>query len=158
MEPATVSVRWHPEARLLKTRVSGVLSADDVQAWKARLDEAGARIPPAQPFRMLIDIRGYQVADQARDVHQVMREVTPLFLAAHGFTVGFFSLYDEAPPLARNDVARCGAVAHVHHDVAKMDRYNELLATPHERFFTDAEEAEAWLLAVTHAPEAIANI
>ena len=141
-----ISVNWHPEKSLLSTRVAGVLTAEEVQAWKDQLEQTSRRIPKEQPFKMLIDIRNYEVADQDREVHQVMREVTPLFLAAHGFVVGFFKLYDVVPPIGRGkENALCIAVAVVHHDAAKMDRYNEILSTPSERFFHAVEEAEEWL-------------
>ncbi len=146
METAITDVSWNEDTRILTTRVAGVLTASQVQTWKDRLYQAGRLFPKEGPFKMLIDIQGYEVADQAREVHQVMREVTPVFLASHGFNVGFFSLYEVEPPVAREEAsARCIAVAHVHHDADKMERYNELLGTDSERFFCDAGDAELWL-------------
>ena len=145
MPAGSTSVRWIEEKRLLTTRVTGVLTKSDVQSWRDLLHMTGRRIASDTDFRMMIDIRGYEVSEQDREVHMRMREVTPLFLAGHGFTVGFFRLYDEKPPSPEASLARCIAVAHVHHDAAKMERYNELLSTPVERFFVDAEEADRWL-------------
>ena len=142
----TTTSTWQAQTNLLSTRVAGVLTLDEVRRWKEGLEQMARRISKDETFRMLVDIRGYEVADQEREVHQAMREVVPLFLAAHGFRMGFFDLYEEEPPVGRGETsARCVAVAHVHHDAGKMERYNELLARPAERFFTDADEAERWL-------------
>ena len=46
------------------------------------------------------------------------------------------------------DAGRCVGVAHVHHDPGKMGHYNETLGGDSERFFTDREDADGWLLAV----------
>ncbi len=123
-----------------------MLSAAEVAAWRDALYGAAAAVPPGVTFRTLADIRGYEVAEQERAVHAAMREVLPAFLAAHGFAVGFWGLYGATPPPA-GPGARCRAVAHVHHDRDKMDRYNELLATDVERFFDDRAAAAAWLAA-----------
>lgn len=153
MNDTTISVAWDNDRRILSTRLAGVLSPEDVQSWKDSLQRASRQIPKDSVFKMLIDIRGYEVADQDRQVHQVMREVTPLFLASHGFRVGFFDLYQVEPPVSRGDAnALCIAVAHVHHDCSKMERYNELLGTSKERFFCDVDDAEAWLKEAARAP------
>ena len=133
-----------PATRTLVTSVSGVLTLAEVAEWRDDLARTAGALPPGDEFRALIDIRGYEVADQDRAVHQVMREVVPTFLARHGFAVGFWRLYDATPP-EPTGAARCRAVAHVHHDGDKMDRYDELLGTVTERFFRDRDAAEAWL-------------
>ena len=146
MNDAIITVTWLDDAQVLSTRVAGVLSLDDVERWRQDLQRTVRRLPREGVFRMLVDVRGYEVADQNRHVHQVMREVIPLFLAAHGFRVGFFDLYQAEPSVGRDAAeALCVAAAHVHHDQAKMERYNELLGTTSERFFSDLAEAAAWL-------------
>ena len=98
---------------------------------------------------MLIDIRGYEVSEQDRELHQAQRAIIPTFLARHGFEVGFFRLFNVENTIAPDPArARCVAAAHVHHDGAKMDLYNQQIATDRERFFRDPAEAEAWLRAV----------
>jgi hypothetical protein len=137
---------YYPEDGLLRTRLSGLLRADDVDAWRDGLNRTAAAIPT--PFRMLVDIRGYEVAEQDPSVHRTQREVVPLFLAAHGFRPAFFDLFEAEPPPPTDGAARCLAVAHVHHDAAKMAGYTERLGRAAERFFTDPGEAEAWLHAL----------
>lgn len=128
----------------LISRVTGILAQEEVVRWRDGLYAAAAQIPPGGEFRALMDIRGYEVSEQERAVHTAMREVIPIFLAEHGFVVGFWRLYDATPPPAVS-TSRCRAVAHVHHDVEKAERYNELLSTATERFFTDRDAAQAWL-------------
>jgi hypothetical protein len=140
------TTHYDPATRTLVTAVSGVVTLRDVAAWEDDLRRAADEVPEGAEFRALIDIRGYEVADQDRAVHQAMRQVMPTFLARHGFAVGFWGLYGVAPPEPSRP-ARCRAVAHVHHDGDKMDRYNELLATATERFFVDRDAASAWLAA-----------
>ena len=145
------STDWHPDDTLLVTRITGTLSLGDVQAWQYDLDQHAARLPAT--FKLLVDLRGYEVSDQAPEVHRLQREVIPLFLARHGVIVGFFDLFGTTPSdLPATRQARCIAVAHVHHDAAKMALYNERLGRPEERFFTDPAEARAWL---QHAGEEI---
>ncbi len=140
-------VQYDPATATLHSRVSGVLPSADVTAWRDALYRTAAAIPRRAAFRVLADIRGYEVAEQERAVHAVMREVLPVFLAEHGFVVGFWRLYEAVPPAAIPG-ARCRAVAHVHHDRDKMDRYNELLGSDAERFFDDGTAAREWLDAV----------
>lgn len=95
-------------------------------------------------FQFVDDLRGYDVSEQAPSVHQLMRVVTPRFLADHHFAVGFWRLYEQVPP-PPTQATMCWRVAHLHHDCAKMDRYTELLATDTERFFCDGSQAAAWM-------------
>ncbi len=128
-------------------RVSGVLTLDEVERWAAELDAQWSALRHDRPFVAVIDIRGYEVAEQDRAVHQRQRVVIPSLLARHGFEVGFFRLLEERNTIpADPDRARPVAVAHVHHDASKMARYNELLGTENERFFTDPDEAAQWAL------------
>jgi hypothetical protein len=126
-------------------RVSGVLTLDEVERWAAELDGRWSARGHDRPFVAVIDIRGYEVADQDRTVHQHQRVIIPTLLARHGFEVGFFRLLEEPNTIpADPSRARVIAVAHVHHDASKMARYAELLGTENERFFTDPNEAERW--------------
>ena len=147
MHDDRISVAYDAAAGTLRTRLAGTLTLADVHAWRDALHAAGRAVPAVAEFRALVDIRGYDVGAQDMAVHRVQREVVPRFLAAHGFVVGFFRLYEETPPPADPSLARCIAVAHVHHEAFKMERYDELLGSDTERFFTDPAEAEAWLAA-----------
>lgn len=140
------NVEYDPTSETLSSRVTGILSMTDVTEWRDALYRGVARRPAGTVFRALTDIRGYEVADQDRSVHAEMRQVIPVFLAEHGFAVGFWRLYEADPPAPASSI-RCRAVAHVHHDQEKADRYNELLATATERFFTDRAAAQEWLTA-----------
>lgn len=138
--------RYDSNGQTLMTQVSGVMTLPEVTAWRESLYQLARDLPPSAEFRTLIDLFGYDVAEQDREAHTALRETTPIFLAVHGFAVGFWRLYELDAPVAEAS-ARCRAVAHVHHECDKMDRYNELLATPVERFFCDREAATVWLSA-----------
>lgn len=141
---------WNANDGIVHTRLTGIQTLASIDAWEQSLDDVTASIrfaAPTQTFRALVDIRGYEVDEQDRDVHQRQRVVVPLWLARHGLTVGFFGLYEvENTIVPADDAVRCSRVAHVHHDQLKMDRYNELLASERERFFTDPAEAHRWLV------------
>lgn len=138
------SVTLDEASLTLYSRLSGVLDAAQVREWEAALYTTSRQLPVGSRFQFVDDLRGYEVADQDPAVHQVMRSVTPTFLAAHGFVVGFWRLYDQRPPAPTEKVA-CWRVAHLHHDCAKMERYTELLASETERFFCDDTPAVAWV-------------
>jgi hypothetical protein len=119
-----------------------------VRAWKEGLEAAVALIPDGTPFRLLLDLTGYEPA--ALDAHREMRTVVPELLVAHGLRPAFADLYPEAPePQLRTerDVV-CVAFANVHHDDEKMSRYEERIATTNQRFFTSRAAAEDWLATV----------
>jgi hypothetical protein len=108
------------------------------------LHKSTLELLPNAEFHFLSDLYGYDVAEQDVAVHKLMREVGPRFLAAHGFAVGFWQLYGAAPPAASR-TGTCTRVAHVHRDCTKIARFNELLASPVERYFCDPGAAQAWL-------------
>jgi len=140
------AVRFDPSTRVLHSSVEGVLSAREVEDWSRALHDSTAALPASAEFLFLSDLQGYEVADQDLAVHKRMREVHPLFLAAHGFALGFWRLYGQTPPAPSRSGA-CVRVAHLHHDLHKMERYEELLASPVERFFRDRKAALEWLAA-----------
>ena len=146
MSSTAVWTRYEESSGLLRTRVHSVLSSEDVARWEEELDVATRALPASATFRMLVDIRGYEVSEQDPSVHRRQRLVVPTFLARRGMEVGFFRLFEvENTIAAEPDLARCTAVAHVHHDANKLQLYNERLRTEREAFFTDPAEAEAWL-------------
>lgn len=139
-------VDWSAEERVLRTRLAGVLQREEVYTWQRRLESAAGQIPSGEPFFMLVDISGYEVGEQALDVHKAQREVIPIFLARHGFEVGFFRLMDVQNTIPPDpERGRCLAVVHVHHDCTKMERYRELLGSDREQFFCERSAAEGWL-------------
>jgi hypothetical protein len=42
----------------------------------------------------------------------------------------------------------CRAVANIHHDHDKMGEYERTLARSYQRFFTNVDEARAWLVSL----------
>jgi hypothetical protein len=140
------SVTFDPSVSTLTCALKGVLSEAEVDACSAALHAGTAELSPETEFRFFSDLYEYEVAEQDLAVHKRMREVVPVFLAEHGFALGFWRLYEATPPLPSR-MGRCTRVAHAHRDAHKMDRYNELLASPMERFFSDPVEAHAWLTA-----------
>ena len=146
MNDALFNTDWNATTSVLATRLSGVLSPDHVGQWEQELQLASRAVPPDSTFTMLVDIHGYEVDDQDREVHQRQRVVIPTFLARHGFEVGYFRLLDVENTIpADPTLPRCTAVAHVHHDFNKMSLYNEKIGSDVERFFTSRDDAAAWL-------------
>lgn len=147
-------VRFDPDTARLTCSVKGILSPMEVEAWKDALYCSTADMPPAVTFQFVNDLYNYDVADQSLAVHKQMREVVPRFLAAHGFVVGFWRLYEAHPP-APSRSATCTRVAHVHRDCRKMVHFNELLGSSVEQFFCEPDGAEAWLAAAVMKVSAV---
>lgn len=103
------------------------------------------RLPDGTRFKLLLDLSGYEPA--SIDAHKAMRDVVPSLLIAHGLRPAFVDLFPEAPePALRTERGVvCVAFANVHHDETKMERYEELIATANQRFFTSRPAAEEWL-------------
>lgn len=142
--PATTT--WDPRSFILRTRFSSPAGIADVVSWRAGLYAAAAVIRRGSSFKLLVDIRGYDVASTDPSVHKVQREVVPIFLAAHHFRTGFIDFFgvkgDVSP--SKED-AICVAVAHLHHEEPKMNLYRQALGREVENFFSDLPEAESWL-------------
>jgi hypothetical protein len=145
MEEKIVATAWRAQARILATRLTGPVYLEDVNRWREELYEMSARIPAASQFKMLVDLRGYEVDRIAREVHQVQREVIPRFLAGYKFRVAFLDLFEVGELNVPERNAVCVAVAHVHHDCNKMELYDQSLGRPHEHFFCHIADAETWL-------------
>jgi len=138
------TVHFDASCNTLYSAVSGVLDCGEIAAWEAELYGAVRSLPEGTGFQMIDDLRGYEVASQALSAHKELREVTPRFLAAHGFVVGFFRLYEETAP-EKSEPRECTRVVHLHHDEHKMARYREVLSSARENFFSDADAARDWL-------------
>lgn len=76
-----------------------------------------------------------------------MRVVIPLFLADYTASApALLDLFPEADlPLRNLRGVTCNAFANGHHDAAKMQDYEERIGRANQRFFTDPDEARAWL-------------
>jgi hypothetical protein len=150
MEERAITVQpgslWDPARNILRTRFTGPAGIAQVVSWRAGLYAAAAAIPRHGAFKLLVDIRGYQVAQTDPAVHKVQREVIPLFLATYHFRTGFiefFGVKGEVVPVKED--ARCMAVAHVHHESGKMELYRQTLGRENEGFFSQIQEAETWI-------------
>lgn len=139
------TVHFDASCSTLYSAVSGRLDCGDVAAWEAELYGAARSIPEGAQFQMIDDLRGYEVAEQSTAVHRELRDVSPRFLAAHGFVTGFFRLYEVEAP-AKSEPRECIRVVHLHHDDQKMARYREVLGSDREGFFSDPDAARDWLL------------
>lgn len=133
-----------PRTRILTTRLTGAVTTDDVQRWKESLERDVATIPDGGTFKLLLDLRGYEPADL--EAHKAMRVVIPRFLADYGLRPALLDLFPEADlPLRNLRGVTCTAFANVHHDAAKMQNYEERIGRANQRFFTEPDEARAWL-------------
>lgn len=133
---------------LLRTSLKGPVTLDDVHMWIAELHRELARIPQNASFRLLLDLHGFEPVNV--EAHKAMRLVIPNVLASHGLRPAFIDLFDERPEMKiiTTRGIRCIAFANVHHDETKMANYEQRIAKPNQRFFTDAAAAEAWVLGV----------
>lgn len=137
---------WDPVTGILRTRFPGPAGIAQVVSWRAGLYAAAACLSRETTFKLLVDTRGYNVAEIDPLVHKVQREVIPLFLATHHFRTGlieFFGLKGEVT--AVDGDARCLAVAHVHHECPRTELYRQAMGRDTENFFCLNQEAEAWL-------------
>jgi hypothetical protein len=141
----TLDTEYDPATGILRTRLQGVVDADDVRTWAAGLRARLAAIPDGRPFKLMVDLIGYEPRDIA--AHKEMRLEVPYLLARHGLRSAYADLYPEEPEVEVS-VERgvyCVACANVHHDPVKMGDYEARIATPKQRFFTDRGQAEIWL-------------
>ncbi len=139
---------WDARRKLLVTRLGGDVDLDDVRRWKDALARELDRIDDQTAFKMIVDLRGYEVRDLA--AHKEMRTVIPLTLADYGFRTALLDVFDPVDlPLRQVRGITCIAVAHVHHDADKMTLYDDRLGRENERFFTDYARADAWIEAIT---------
>jgi len=145
MEEKTFKTEWRDCARILATWLSGPVDLGDVNRWRDDLYDISTHIPAASQFKMLVDLRGYDVDQIAREVHQVQREIIPRFLAGYKFRVALLDLFEVGELSVPERNAVCTAVAHVHHDCNKMELYDQSLGRPYEYFFCHIADAETWL-------------
>ena len=82
-------VEYDSASRTVFSSVSGILSPAEVTEWESALYETTRSFGSGSRFQFVDDLLGYEVAYQDLAVHNRMREVTPRFLADHGFAVGF---------------------------------------------------------------------
>ena len=137
---------WDSRSGILRTRLTGPTGPAEVVAWRASLYIAAARLPRGTHFKLLVDIRGYNVADVEPPVHQVQREVIPIFLANYHYRTGFLDFFGVKWDFgATKEDAYCVAVAHVHNECGKMDLYRQTLGREDEGFSCRLDEAEAWI-------------
>jgi hypothetical protein len=140
--------RWNPKSQVLRTDLTGTATVADVRSWQEGLAQQVERIPDGSEFRLLLNLRGYDPADL--DAHKAMRVVVPTLLIRHGMRPAFVDLVPNPPEIALSVERgiRCIAFANVHHDEHKMREYAERISKPEQRFFTDLELAQNWLMSV----------
>ena len=144
----TTSSTWDATTGILHTELSGNVTSADVIRWRDGLYRELARINEKSQFRLLSSLYGYEPVDIA--AHKAMRTIVPEILASHGLRPAYLDLWEDQPEVAISTERgiRCVAFANVHHDPEKMGRYEEKIAKPNQRFFTDLQQARAWLLSV----------
>lgn len=137
---------WDDTLSILQTELKGPVTREHVELWKMNLYAELDRIPDGRPFRLLLDLEGYEPVDM--EAHKAMRLVIPNVLQSHGMRPAFADLFDDPGELnitlLRN--RRCFAFANVHHDEYKMDQYETKIGRSDQRFFTDPDKARQWLI------------
>jgi hypothetical protein len=141
---AIVEAGYLPPVRAVMARLSGHVDENDVARWTELLDRALAWVPDGTEIVVLSNLHGYEPASIG--AHKAMRSVIPTRLAAHGFRTGLVDLVDADLEVNASSRLVISKVAHVHHDATKMAGYEAKVGTPHERYFSDAAHANAWLL------------
>ena len=130
---------------LLTTRVRSPLVLADLTPYRDALHAALAHIPSGCTFVWLSSAAGYD-ASQNQDVHEELRAILPVALSAHGFHTSLLYLYDGVElPIRRSRGVACRAVAHVPSYRENVDRLNDQLGRPCERYFRDIGHAVTWL-------------
>jgi hypothetical protein len=148
------SSAWDARQAILRTRFPGPAGIAEVVAWRAGLYAAAASIPRLSSFKLLVDLRGYEVSVMEPSVHKVQREIVPIFLATYHFRTGFIDFFGVKGDTVRyREEAHCRGVAHVHHDAPKMELYRQTLGRDDESFFSSLPEAEAWIASVPLEPK-----
>ncbi|HEX2052622.1 MAG TPA: hypothetical protein VHJ78_02705, partial [Actinomycetota bacterium] len=145
VSPIVTASDWDPQKRILRTALKGPVSTADVAAWKDGLARAVGGISAGSDFGLLLDLVGYEPADLG--AHKAMRTVIPELLASHGMRPAFLDLFEDAPevPVSVENGIRCVAFANAHHDKDKMAGYTQRIGRNEQRFFTDVDEAYAWI-------------
>ncbi len=137
---------WNPMDRVLATRIGGNTDLAGVAEWRGSLARELSRIEDGSTFKIIVDLRGYEIADLA--AHQEMRAIIPLTLAEYGFRTALLDLFEGVElPLRNRYGISCVAAAHVHHDEGKMTAYDRELGRSNERFFTNYRRALEWIQA-----------
>jgi hypothetical protein len=140
---------------VIVTELHGTVDVDQVRRRADALHAEVDAVPDGSRVRLLLDLTGYEPA--SLDAHKAMRDVVPGVLVRHGLRPAFADLFPELPDpevrVERGVVVE--AFANVHHDPEKMARYDELIASPTQRFFTDRAEAERWIRGLSLEADAV---
>ncbi|MCF0048527.1 hypothetical protein LXM25_00580 [Dyadobacter sp. LJ53] len=142
---------WHADDRLIITQISGDIVKEDVTRWEQTLDAALDQIPESGVFKIFVNLHGFTAADI--DTHKYFRDIIPRTLAHYGWKVGYVAMFPQEAEkmiITRKRDIQCIAAAHCHHDATKIEKYELLYSSDNERFFTDVEEADAWVRGWQH--------
>lgn len=137
---------WIPENQLLITHISGDVSLEDVERWEQTLNSALQQIPDNTLFKILVNLHGFTAINI--EAHKRFRTIIPITLAQYNWKAGYVNLFEEeAQKLELHSIRgiRCVAAAHVHQDATKMERYESNFSHEKEHYFTDPDEAKAWI-------------
>ncbi|MEO3679032.1 hypothetical protein [Rheinheimera fenheensis] len=138
---------WHPETNILDTRLSGTVDTEFVRHWANGFVRCFNSAAVVGNFKLLLDLTGYEPIDI--DAHKQMREVIPAFLLKHGMVPAFIKLFENTDYHVVSDPqAKCWAFANVHHDVSKMQNYQEKISCNYQQFFHSRIDAVSWLQSV----------
>jgi hypothetical protein len=137
--------QFDPTTQLLTTGLHGTVHDDDVEAWIDDLTRTLDALPDQSTFALLLDLHTYEPGSIA--AHKAMRTVIPDALARHGMRPAYIDLFDPQPDVLveQQPRARCIAFANVHHNVDRMEHYEERAGKPDQRFFSDLPTARQWI-------------
>lgn len=135
---------WLPDEMIFSSCLKGKISDITIDQWQKSIEDTEMLIPSRQSIKCIFNLYGYEPCNM--EVHKKFRDTIPLFLSRHDFLAGYLKLYPELNiPLSTLKGIRCVAVAHVHHDQAKMSGYQQRFAKNNEAFFSNEKEADDWI-------------
>ena len=137
---------WHPEKRLIVTRIGGDVTQDDIKAWEASLHKALSLVEDNSVFKIFVNLHGFKAVNF--EAHKSFRTIIPLTLAQYGWKVGYVDLFGEeakALQLSNNRGISCVGAVHCHQDETKIALYQSNYSRPNEHFYTDPLAATAWI-------------
>lgn len=146
MNSTTIESHWYPETKLLRTQICGDVDTVAVDRWEQTLHQALGQIPDGSQFAIFVNMHGFRAMDI--NAHKRFRAIIPLTLAQYGWKVGYVDMFaEEAATISYSNTRgiQCIKAAHCHQDSTKMELYQRQYSRENEHFFTQPEQAQAWI-------------
>lgn len=138
---------WHPNERLIVTRLNGKVSINDIKKWEGDLLKVIDSIPSDSSFKIMVDLSNFEAENT--EAHKYFRNIIPLLLADHHYRIGYLDMFPEASiQLRKKRGIECLAMVNVHHNEEKMTDYQSRFSSTREQYYTDRDKAMKWILSI----------